>query len=549
MKLKLLIILSLALSINGFAQTTNNKGEDFLDLNKPERLEWLKDAGFGMFIHFSFDSQLGVVISHSMAGASQDYLDRFINELPKTFNPKEFSGEDIAIIAKLAGMKYLVLTTKHHSGYCLWDTKTTDFNIMNTPYGKDLVKEYVDACNKYDLGVGFYFSPEDFHFLHNNGQTVRRRFPEPIPDKVLDKYLDFTEQQLTELMTNYGKVDVMFFDGGEGPLQEKSKEVVWRLNPDVLVTRGAIATPEQYVPGLASDEAWEANATMGTQWQYKPTNEEYKSGGRLIEILIEARAKGGTFLLNLGPKPNGELPIEQEDRMREVAAWTFINKESIYKVRPWIITNEDNIWFTKTKDGKTIYAYLTRLPNWPRGQRREFILKSVKSTSQTKVSVLGQSSEMVEYNPEADASSRFEQKEDGLHISVVRAQRIYNNHKWPNPIVVKIENVEPALDPPFVNTISATATVNKIIFKGELLKKGDAKKFEVGFLYRPYVGFAENLTGGEWTYSHFIEISELERFNIGVNDLKPGIAYEYRAVVRHPKIEIKGEIKRFTTPK
>ena len=95
---------------------------------------------------------------------------------------------------------------------------------MNTPYGKDLVREYVDACRKYGLAVGFYYSPEDFHFLHENGQTVRRRFPEPIPDNVMEKYLDHTEKQLTELMTNYGKIDVLFFDGGEGALQEKSRQ-------------------------------------------------------------------------------------------------------------------------------------------------------------------------------------------------------------------------------------------------------------------------------------------------------------------------------------
>ncbi|MCK5280501.1 MAG: alpha-L-fucosidase, partial [Cyclobacteriaceae bacterium] len=322
MKIRLILATILLISLYSYAQTTNEHGKNYLDLNKPERLEWLKDAGFGMFIHFSFDSQLGVVISHSMAGASQDYLNRFINDLPKTFNPNKFSGEEIAILAKLAGMKYIVLTTKHHSGFCLWDTETTDFNIMETPFAKDLVKEYVEACKKYGLAVGFYYSPEDFHWLHRNGQTVRRRFPGPIPDDVMNKYLDFTEKQLTELMTNYGKIDVFFFDGGEGPLQEKSKEVVWRIQPNVLVTRGAISTPEQHVPGLASEDAWEANATMGTQWQYKPTNDNYKSGGRLIEILIESRAKGGTFLLNVGPKPNGQLPIEQEERLREVAAWT-----------------------------------------------------------------------------------------------------------------------------------------------------------------------------------------------------------------------------------
>lgn len=548
MKKNIILLGLILISYIGTAQTTNELKENFLDLNKPERLEWLKDAGFGMFIHFSFDSQLGVVISHSMAGASPDYLDRFINELPATFNPNKFSGEDIAILAKLAGMKYLVLTTKHHSGYCLWDTETTGFNIMNTPYAKDLVKEYVEACRKYGLGVGFYYSPEDFHFLHQNGQTVRRRFPEPIPDNVMSKYLKFTEQQLTELMTNYGKIDVMFFDGGEGPLQEKSKEVVWRLQPDVLVTRGAISTPEQYVPGLASDEPWEANATMGTQWQYKPTNDDYKSGGRLIEILIESRTKGGTFLLNVGPKPNGELPIEQEERLREVAAWTFINKESIYEVRPWIITNEENIWFSKTKEGNTVYAYITKMPDWSRGARKEFVLKSIKTTSATKISVLGQSSELVEYNPDADASCRFEQKEDGMHISIVRAQRIYNNHRWPNPIVVKLEHVEPALDPPFVKTIGTKAGNGTMEFRGELVKKGDASSFELGFSYRPYLGFAENLAGGEWTYSDFKHVKDLEKYSAEIKELKSGQVYEYRAIVRHPKIEIKGEIKRFTAP-
>jgi alpha-L-fucosidase len=546
---KLLLLFMCAFMFDpGLAQTSNERGEHFLDLNKPERLEWLKDAGFGMFIHFSFDSQLGVVISHSMAGASQDYLDRFINELPKTFNPKDFSGEEIAILARLAGMKYIVFTTKHHSGYCMWDTKTTDFNIMNSPYGKDLVKEYVEGCRKQGLAVGFYFSPEDFHFLHENGQTVRRRFPEPIPAEVMERYVAYTERQLTELMTNYGKIDVIFFDGGEGPLQEKAKEIAWKLQPDILVTRGAISTPEQYIPGLATEEPWEACVTMGTQWQFKPTNEEYKSGARLIEILIESRAKGGTLLLNVGPRPNGLIPVEQEDRLREVAAWTFINSEAVHEVRPWIVSNEGDIWFSKSKDGKTLYAYLTRMPDWPRGERREFILHSAKATSQTEISVLGQSGELVEYNPDADAIALFKQKEEGLYISVVRAQRIYNNHKWPNPIVVKLENVEPALDPPFVNTVSAMPTNDRMMLKGELVKKGDAKKLEAGFMYRPYAGFAENLAGGEWTYSPFIELGKTEIFNMGINDLKPGQEYEYRAVVRHPKIEIKGEIKRFTVP-
>ena len=350
-----------------------------LNLNKPERLEWFRDLGFGMFIHFSFDSQLGVVISHSMAGASDNYLERYINELPITFNPKDYDPTEIANLAKLAGMKYIVFTTKHHSGFCMWDTKTTVFNIMNTAYQKDLLEEYVEATRKAGLAVGFYYSPEDFNFLHENGLQVRRRFVEPIPDKIMKNYLELVELQCTELMAKYGEVDVIFFDGGEGPLQEKCKQVVWNLQPNIIVTRGAMKTPEQTLLGISSDEPWESCITMGTQWAYKPTNEEYKTGTRLIEILIETRAKGGNLLLNVGPKPNGTLPESQEANLREMAAWNFINQEAIEKVHPWILPNEENIWFTWKPEEKTLFAFLTRIPDWPRGERREFVIRSAQA--------------------------------------------------------------------------------------------------------------------------------------------------------------------------
>ena len=132
------------------------------------------DAGFGMFIHRSFDSQLGAVISHSMAGASADYLGRFVHELPKTFNPKKFDPEEWAVPAKLAGMKYVVFTTKHHSGFCIWDTKTTGFNVMNTPFHRDITKEIIDAFRKPGIAIGIYFSPEDFNHLYENKIPIGR---------------------------------------------------------------------------------------------------------------------------------------------------------------------------------------------------------------------------------------------------------------------------------------------------------------------------------------------------------------------------------------
>jgi alpha-L-fucosidase len=545
--MKKIFLLFLLLAFAVFSHSGNNVQEPFLDLNKKDRLEWFRDLGFGMFIHFSFDSQLGVVISHSMAGASGDYLNRYVNELPKTFNPKDFAPDEIATLAKLAGMKYIVFTTKHHSGFCMWDTKTTAFNIMNTPYGKDLLAEYVDATRNAGLAVGFYFSPEDFNFLYENGMQVRRIFPEPIPEAVMKNYLEFLELQCIELMAKYGDIDIMFFDGGEGALQEKCKQVVWELQPNIVVTRGAIQTPEQTVLGIASDDPWEACITMGTQWAYKPTNEEYKTGARLIEILIETRAKGGNLLLNVGPKPNGQLPVEQEANLQEIAAWNFINYEAIEGVRPWILPNEENIWFTWKPEESTVYAILTKIPGWTRGARKEFLIRSVQASENTQVSVLGQSGELVEYMPTVDAKARFEQKDDGLHISCVRAQRIYNNHKWHNPVVLKITNAVPALEPPQVVTLDAVTEEkgkDRLVLQGEIIKTGDAGFLKTGFQYREYAGFVEELYSDEWKETEIIEHSGTGKFSYISAIDKNNKTYQIRAFVDHPRLRVYGDIIR-----
>ncbi|MCF6334087.1 MAG: alpha-L-fucosidase [Draconibacterium sp.] len=543
------LLLSLLFIVNViFAQIKESNEAGFLNLNKPERVEWFNQLGFGMFIHFSFDSQLGIVISHSMVGASDDYLNRFVHELPKTFNPKKYDATEIANLAKLAGMKYIVFTTKHHSGFCMWDTKTTDFNIMNTPYGKDILAEYVDAARAAGLAVGFYFSPEDFNFLYENGMQIRRKFTEPIPKNIMAKYIELDELQNIELMAKYGDIDIIFYDGGKGPLLEKCKEVVWELQPNIIVTRGAMKTPEQTVPGVISTDPWEANLTMGTQWAYKPTNEVYKTGTRLIEILVETRAKGGNQLLNVGPKPNGELPIEQEANLRELAAWNFINGEAIVKVSPWILSNEGNTWFTWKPKDKTLFAILTKQPSWPRGERREFVIKSAQLSENSKVSVLGQSSELVEYNPNVDATTYFEQKEDGIHISCVRAQRIYNNSKWPNPLVLKITNAEPALEPPLVETLNAEIVSQgkskKLIFRGKLIKSGSTEKVKVGFQYREFAGFVEQLYSDEWLETGTIEVTGEGEFELNPDIKKEGKTYQYRAFVDHPKLRVFGDIKK-----
>ena len=142
--------------------------------NKKDRLQWFNDIGFGLFIHWSIDSQIGSVIGHSMAGASEDYLKKYQELLPATFSPKKFAPDEWAVLAKLAGIRYLVFTTKHHSGFCMFHTSTTPFNIANTPFERDITAEIVTAFRQQDIAIGFYFSPDDFYFLHQRGLPVHR---------------------------------------------------------------------------------------------------------------------------------------------------------------------------------------------------------------------------------------------------------------------------------------------------------------------------------------------------------------------------------------
>ncbi len=401
--------------------------------NRPERLDWFRDLGFGLFIHWSHDSQLGSVISHSMAGASDDYVRRFVTELPGTFNPRKFNPGDWAVLARLAGVKYVVFTAKHHSGFCMFDTATTDFNITKTPFRRDITGEVLAAFRDQGIVTGIYFSPDDFLWLHLNGKQIQRNTPEVAPANN-PGLLARDRAQLRELLTNYGAVDILFLDGPA----EGLRELAWELRPEIVVTRGAIETPEQYIPGVPFPGAWEACLTMGTQWQYKPTNEVYKTGGELISMLIETRAKGGNLLLNVGPKPDGELPIEQEERLREIALWMFVNGESIHGVRPWNVTNEGSLWFTRKKEGDTVYVFVKESEPWKYGEWKEVVLRSVRATPTTRVAILGQNDRVLEYQPKVVPRTTWRQEGDALHIRAMRAQRIYNDRKWPNPVVIKI---------------------------------------------------------------------------------------------------------------
>jgi alpha-L-fucosidase len=510
-------------------------GSSDFNLNRPERVEWFRQAGSGLFIHFGVDAQLGIVISHSLVGASDQFVQRYFDQLPQTFDPYRFNPHELAVLAKLAGMKYILFTTKHHSGFCLWDTKTTTFNCMNTPYHKDMVKEYVDATRAVGLQVGFYFSPEDFHFLYEHHIPIQRGQIK-MDAATRAAYDDYTRRQCEELMTQYGKIDLLFIDGEP---KEVVKATCWKINPQLLITRGAMKTPEQVLPGATITDPWLSCITMGTAWQYQPTNERYKSGTQLIGLAIEARAKNGSLLLNIGPKPNGELPIEQEERLREMAAWYFINHDCMDSVHSWVVSREGDTWFTAGGEHR-LYAIVTNASDWREGQRRSLVLRSVRSTAATRVSVLGQNSQVIEYK-NTDVGCRWAQTDSGLEVSVVKAQRIYDDHRWPNPLVVQLDNIEPAFTKMIdVHTDASTITNRRPTFIGRVEGewKGVAKK--AYFYYRPYTGQVETLYAAPWKRTAPVDIAPDGSFRLIMSGLETSHSYEYRAVVSWYGVEING---------
>jgi alpha-L-fucosidase len=351
----------------------------------------------------------------------------------KNFNPDEW-----ARTAKLAGMKYVVFTAKHHSGFCMFKTGTTSFNVMNTPFARDVTKEIINAFRKQGIAIGIYFSPEDFYYFYKHKIPIGRlQLPEHFPANN-PGLMEYDKKQLKELLTHYGKIDILFIDGpGDG-----LREFAWKLNPELVITRDEMKTPEQVTPDSPLPRPWEACYTMGTDWQYKPTNDPHKTGTEIINKLIEIRAKGGNFLLNIGPKPNGEIQDEQQALLTEVALWNFANAEAIYEVKPLPVIREENIWYNQSNDGKVIYAFVLRssYEDWKFGERKNFVLTHIQGDEKTKVSILGYKSELVEYKKDVDSKIYLSPSPVGLVVSAVNGQRFYTNYQWPNAVVLKIEN-------------------------------------------------------------------------------------------------------------
>ena len=390
---------------SSFAQhdAAQEKETDPLVLKK---LEWFQDLKFGLLMHWGPYSQWGVVESWSLCPEDEEWTQRrgehakeyfeykkAYENLKTTFNPVNFDPEKWAASAVDAGMKYVIFTTKHHDGFCMFDTKETDYRITDKgcPFGanprSNVTKEVFNAFRKASFGIGAYFSKPDWHSpdywwpyfppLDRNVNYDTRKYPER-----WEAFKTFTLNQIRELTSEYGSVDILWLDGGwvqpARPVSSPREKVLHDQNidmpkiaqmarshqPGLIIVDRAVEgrfqnyrTPEQEVPEKPLEYVWETCMTMATSWSYVP-NDTYKPTWKLIHLLVDIVSKGGNLLLNIGPTPEGELPPVSLQRLQEIGTWMKVNGRAIYATRPVAPYKEGKLCFTRLPDGHINALYL-----------------------------------------------------------------------------------------------------------------------------------------------------------------------------------------------
>ncbi len=365
------------------------------DNSLTSRLEWFQDMKFGLFVHFGMYSQWGCVESWPVVEddkwARPDDLKAWTDrnkdmglfrhdywQLNKSFNPLKFDPDKWADAAKQAGMKYFVFTTKHHDGFCMYDTHQTDFKItdpscpFSTNARADIAKEAFKAFRKKGFGIGAYYSKADWHSPYywvpdSVARSRRANYNTPQHPELWSKFGDFVYKQIEELTTGYGPIDILWLDGGwarpphEDLHMDNIAAMARKNQPGLIMVDRTVhgknedyRTPEQEVPEKPLAFVWETCMTMGDQWSYKP-DDKYKSTHQLIHLFVDIVAKGGNFLLNIGPDANGELPGAALSRLHEIGDWIKVNGEGIYGTRPIAPYKEGKIAFTQK--GNFVYAF------------------------------------------------------------------------------------------------------------------------------------------------------------------------------------------------
>jgi len=348
---------------------------------RAERLRWMRTARFGLFIHWGLYS---VAARHEWVKQHERLGDAEYQRYFEHFDPDLYDPGRWADLASRAGMKYAVLTTKHHEGFCLWDSALTDYKATNTPAGRDLVRPWVEAFRARGLRVGFYHSLLDWHHpefpidgLHpqrddEDAKTAAK-------DRDVARYADYLHGQVRELLTGYGRLDYLFFDfsypgqtwGGKGRNEWRSAELlelVRSLQPDVVVNdrldlEGDVLTPEQYQPAgplAVDDRLWEACQTLNGSWGYDRDNLDWKSPDQLIRMLVDGVSKDGNLLLNVGPTGRGEFEPRAVDTLETIGRWMDRHARSIYGAGPARYTPPPDTRYTQRDD--RLYLHLFAWP-------------------------------------------------------------------------------------------------------------------------------------------------------------------------------------------
>ncbi len=424
------------------------------------RMEWWREARFGMFIHWGLYSSLSGEwkgrrsrffpaewIMREMMIPKREY-----RKLAGGFNPVKFDARRWVEIAKNAGMKYIVVTSKHHEGFSMFRTRKSSYNIVEaTPFGRDPLKELSAACAEAGLRLGVYYSQLDWNWS-----------PLPLalgPVRGFAKYLDFIKGQLEELLTNYGPVSVLFFDG-DWMLQwteavgREVEAFCRRLQPDIVINNrvgkrmplanlyvgnilvselipalgekamekkaGDYVTPEQFIPAQADAIDWETNMTMNRSWGYSKFDNDWKSGPEMVRMLLDIISKGGNFLMNVGPDADGVIPEPSVERLAEIGRWMKTNGEAVYGCGRWR-ESPGNPQIRYTAKGTTLYASCFERP------AGELILKSAGILGSPRVELLGA------------RGAKLKSRRKGGTLAVDVANMTYGNLLEGYPVVFKID--------------------------------------------------------------------------------------------------------------
>ena len=317
------------------------------------RMQWWRDAKFGMFIHWGLYSILG---REAWAMGDEDIPLAEYERLAPQFQPQPNVPRAWARLARQAGMRYMVLTTKHHEGFCLFNSKLTDYCAPKQGPARDLAKEFVEAARAENLRVGFYYSLMDWHHpdwrLAKDDLDARKRF------------VDYTHGQIRELMTNYGKVDILWYDmavplDAAGWHSEEMNRMVLSLQPDIVINNrnllsGDFSTPEQSTQATNGD--WESCMTMNDSWGYIPSDHNWKSAQQLVQNLVECARDGGNYLLNVGPKADGSIPEVSVDRLQAIGHWLQENGDAVYATQKCRFPH-GNIG-VYTRKGNTLFVHI-----------------------------------------------------------------------------------------------------------------------------------------------------------------------------------------------